>query len=121
VLGGGPEPTEEERLTRPPARHRMVHEHSPSGRKALYLASHACGIVGWPQDRARALIGELMDVATQSRFVYAHKWRLGDVLIWDNLATMHRATPFDDRQFVRDMRRTTCREKPIARGESNIA
>lgn len=114
VLGGGPEPTEEERVTRPPARHSMVHVHEPSGRKALYLASHACGIVGWPQEKARALIDELMTFATQKRFVYAHTWRLGDILIWDNLATMHRATAFDDRKYKRDMRRTTCRERALA-------
>ena len=121
VQGGGPEPTDEERATRPPARHNLVHMHEPSGRKALYLASHASDIVGWPRDKARALIADLMAFAIEPRFVYAHKWRLGDVLIWDNLATMHRATPFDDRTFRRDMRRTTCREKQIARGESRIA
>jgi len=114
VLGGGPEPTEEERATRPPARHAMAHVHAPSQRKSLYLASHACGIVSWPSDKGRALIEELLAFATQPRFVYAHKWRLGDVLIWDNLATMHRATEFDDRTFRRDMRRTTCRERALA-------
>lgn len=121
VLGGGPEPDERERAERPPARHRLVHRHEPSGRKALYLASHACAIVGWPQDRARALIAELMDFATQPQFVLAHQWRRGDILIWDNMATMHRATPFDDRSYKRDMRRTTCREKAIERGQSRIA
>ena len=64
--------------------------------------------------RRRALISELMAFATQEQFVYAHKWRLGDVLIWDNLATMHRATAFDDRKYKRDMRRTTCRERALA-------
>jgi alpha-ketoglutarate-dependent 2,4-dichlorophenoxyacetate dioxygenase len=113
VLGGGPEPTEEERLTRPPARHRLAHVHAPSQRKTLYLASHVCGIVGWPPEKARDLIGELMNFATQMRFVYAHAWRLGDILIWDNLATMHRATAFDDRKYKRDMRRTTCRERAM--------
>ncbi len=113
VLGGGPEPTDDEKRTRPPARHKLVHVHAGSGRKALYLASHACGIVGWPQDEARALIDELMAFSTQQQFVYAHKWRLGDVLVWDNLATMHRATPFDDRAYKRDMRRTTCRERAV--------
>jgi alpha-ketoglutarate-dependent 2,4-dichlorophenoxyacetate dioxygenase len=121
VLGGGPEPTEEERATRPPARHKMAHLHAPSGRKALYLASHASDIVGWPRDKARDLIKSLMDFATEERFVYRHKWRAGDVLIWDNLATMHRATPFDDQTFQRDMRRTTCRERAIERGQSSIA
>ena len=121
VQGGGPEPTEEERLTRPPARHRLVHVHEPSGRKSLYLASHASDIVGMSRDAARALIKELMDFAVQPQFVYAHRWRQGDVLIWDNLATMHRATPFDDRNFVRDMRRTTCRERAIETAGSLIA
>ena len=113
VLGGGPEPTDEERATRPPARHKMVHVHGPSGRKALYLASHAFGIVGWPREKAKALIEELLAFAVQPQFVYAHKWRRGDVLMWDNLATMHRATAFDDRTFRRDMRRTTCRESAL--------
>ena len=121
VLGGGPEPNAEERATRPPAHHKLVHMHAPSGRKALYLASHACGIVGWDKSKATALIEELMAFATQPQFIYAHKWRRGDVLIWDNLATMHRATPFDDRTFKRDMRRTTCRERAIAQGGSSIA
>jgi len=121
VQGGGPEPTEEERVTRPPARHRLVHLHEASGRKALYLASHASDIVGMARDAARALIKELMDFAVQPQFVYAHKWRQGDVLIWDNLATMHRATPFDDRTFVRDMRRTTCRERAVETADSLIA
>jgi alpha-ketoglutarate-dependent 2,4-dichlorophenoxyacetate dioxygenase len=120
VQGGGPEPTEEERVTRPPARHKLAHMHAPSGRKALYLASHASDIVGYPRETARALIKELMDFAVEPRFVYAHKWRRGDVLIWDNLATMHRATPFDDRNLVRDMRRTTCREKRIETCDSRI-
>ena len=113
VLGGGPPPTEEERITRPPARHKLVHLHAPSNRKALYLASHAQNIVGWPDEKGRKLIDELIAFATEPRFVYAHKWRLGDILIWDNLATMHRATPFDDRNYRRDMRRTTCREREV--------
>ncbi len=120
VLGGGPEPDERERAERPPARHAMVHVHQPSGRKALYLASHACGITGWPQDQARSLIGELMSFATQPQFICAHSWRRGDILIWDNMATMHRATPFDDRTFKRDMRRTTCRERSEETANSRI-
>ena len=64
VLGGGPEPTNEERASRPPARHAMAHVHAPSKRKALYLASHACGIVGWPDEKGRALI---QDFAGQRR------------------------------------------------------
>jgi alpha-ketoglutarate-dependent 2,4-dichlorophenoxyacetate dioxygenase len=66
--------------------------------------------VGWPIAEGRALLAELMAHATQRQFVYAHTWRVGDVLIWDNLATMHRATPFDDQRYRRDVRRTTVRE-----------
>lgn len=121
VLGGGPEPTPEERASRPPARHPLVHVHAPSGRKALYIASHVSGIVGWPQDKARELVKELADFATEPRFVFAHTWRRGDVLMWDNLCTMHRATPFDDRTYRRDMRRTTCRERAMTTETSRIA
>lgn len=113
VLGGGPEPSEAERATRPPARHRLVHDHPGSGRKVLYLASHVSGIVGWPIDEARDLLAELIAIATQPAYIYAHVWSVGEVLIWDNLATMHRATPFDDQRYRRDMRRTTCREREV--------
>jgi len=114
VLGGGPEPTRAERHSRPPARHRLVHVHPGSGRKALYLASHIRCLEGMSAEDSRALIKELMSFATRPEFVYAHKWRRGDVLIWDNLCTMHRATPFDDQAYPRDMRRTTCRERAVA-------
>jgi len=110
VMGGGPEATEEELRRMPPALHPLVHVHPRSGRKVLYLASHASRIVGWPQDEGRALIKELTEHAVEDRFVYGHKWRVGDVVIWDNLATMHRARPFDDLEQIRDVRRTTCRE-----------
>ena len=113
VQGGGPEPTADERRSRPPARHKLVHVHPTSKRRALYLASHASHIVGWPEDDGRRLLAELTEFATQSRFVFRHRWRVGDVVIWDNLATMHRATPFDDTTHRRDMRRTTCREREV--------
>ena len=91
--------------------HPLVRTHPYLGRKALYLASHISGIVGWPHDEARDLLAELMEFATRPAYVYSHIWTVGDVLIWDNLATMHRATPFDDQRYVRDMRRATCRER----------
>lgn len=112
-LGGGPDPTPEERASRPPARHPLVHVHTPSGRKALYIASHVSHILGWTTDKSRTFLDELMAFATQRTFVFAHKWLVGDVLIWDNLCTMHRATPFDDRCYKRDMRRATCRERSL--------
>ena len=113
VKGGGPEPTAEERRSRSPARHKLVHVHPTSNRRALYLASHASHIVGWPVEDGRELLDELMEHATKPQFVFRHRWRVGDVVIWDNLATMHRATPFDDTTHRRDMRRTTCREGKV--------
>ena len=104
---GGLTATEEEKASRPPARHRLVHRHPGSGRKVLYLASHASHVVGWPVEEGRRLIRELIELATRPQFVYRHRWRVGDVLVWDNLQTMHRGTPFDDTRHPRDMRRTT--------------
>jgi alpha-ketoglutarate-dependent 2,4-dichlorophenoxyacetate dioxygenase len=112
-LGGGPDPPDVERAARPPSRHDLVHTCPGSGRQSLYIASHIAGIVGWQAEDARALLDELMAFATQPQFIYSHAWRRGDVVIWDNLATIHRATPFDDTRFRRDMRRTTCREQPV--------
>jgi alpha-ketoglutarate-dependent 2,4-dichlorophenoxyacetate dioxygenase len=104
---GGYVPTEEERRLRPPARHPLVRRHPGSGRHALYIASHASHIVSLPIEEGQALLRELIEFATQPRFVYRHQWRLGDMVIWDNRCTMHRATPFAATGHVRDMRRTT--------------
>jgi alpha-ketoglutarate-dependent 2,4-dichlorophenoxyacetate dioxygenase len=104
---GGYTPTEEERKARPPAYHKVVRRHPGSGRNALYIASHASHILGMPVDEGRALLRELLAFATQERFVYVHRWRLGDLAIWDNRCTLHRATPFESATHVRDMRRTT--------------
>jgi alpha-ketoglutarate-dependent 2,4-dichlorophenoxyacetate dioxygenase len=104
---GGYTPTEEERKARPPAYHKLVRRHPGSGRNALYIASHASHILGWPIEQGHALLRELLQFATQERFVYSHKWRLGDLVIWDNRCTLHRATPFESAVHVRDMRRTT--------------
>jgi len=102
--------TDEERATRPPARHALVQRHPGSGRKTLYLAAHASHVVGMPVEEGRALIRELIDFATQPQFVHRHVWQVGDLVIWDNLCTMHRGTPFDDTAHGRDMRRTTILE-----------
>ena len=103
--------TEEEVLAKgPPARHRIVQTHRGSGRRTLYIASHAMGIVGMGREAGRALLGELMDFATQPQFVVRVSWSVGDLVAWDNRCTMHRATEFDDVSLRRDMRRTTVKE-----------
>jgi len=104
---GGYTPSDEERASRPPARHPLVRRHAGSGRKALYIASHASHIIGWPLEEGRTLLEELIEFATRPQFVYAHKWRVGDLVIWDNRCTLHRATPYQSSQYVRDLRRTT--------------
>jgi alpha-ketoglutarate-dependent 2,4-dichlorophenoxyacetate dioxygenase len=75
-------------------------------RKSLYLASHAGAILGMPVAEARILLRDLNEHATQPRFVYAHTWRVGDLVMWDNRQVMHRVRRYDDNQ-PRDMRRTT--------------
>jgi len=110
ALAGMSDVSATEQATRPPSHHGLVHVHPGSGRKVLYLAAHASHIVGWPLDEGRALLAELTTHATQPQFVFRHQWQLHDLLVWDNLATMHRATPFDDNRYPRDMRRTTVLE-----------
>ncbi len=99
--------TAEERAAFPPVAQNLVRVHPGSGRKTLYLASHASHIIGWPVDRGRALLKELTEFSTQPRLVYQHHWRLNDLVVWDNRCTLHRARPYDDVSYRRDMRRTT--------------
>lgn len=78
-----------------------------TGRKSLYLASHAHRVLGWPVPDGRLLLRDLSEHATQPRYVYRHTWRVGDLVIWDNRCTMHRATPFEDLTYRRELRRVT--------------
>ncbi len=87
--------------------HPLVRTIPRSGRRSLYLASHASRIMEWPVPEGRLLLRELIEHATQPRFVYRHQWRVGDLVIWDNRATMHRARPFDDTRYRRELRRVT--------------
>ena len=98
--------TDEEKERFKPVRQRLVRTHPVTGRKSLYLASHAGGIVGWPVPEARAFLRDLIEHATQREFVYSHTWRVGDLVMWDNRQTMHRARPFPAHE-PRDVRRTT--------------
>ena len=96
---------EQERLKG--AVHPLVRTNPRTGRRSLYLASHASHVVGWPVPEGRLLLRDLAEHATQPRFVYRHGWRVGDLAIWDNLATMHRGRPFDDVRHRRELRRVT--------------
>ena len=96
---------EEKRLFKP-VRQRLVRTHPVTGRKSLYLSSHAGAIIGKPTPEARILLNDLKEHATQPRFVYAHKWKVNDLVIWDNRQTMHRGRRYDESQ-PRDVRRTT--------------
>jgi alpha-ketoglutarate-dependent 2,4-dichlorophenoxyacetate dioxygenase len=98
--------TEEERARFTPVRQRLVRTHPATGRKSLFLASHAGGIVGWPVPEARLLLRDLSEHATQREFVYSHTWSVGDLVMWDNRRTMHRGRPFPAHE-PRDVRRTT--------------
>jgi alpha-ketoglutarate-dependent 2,4-dichlorophenoxyacetate dioxygenase len=106
-LLGFTEFTDEERAMFRPVRQRLVRTHPVTGRKSLFLASHAGTIVGWPMPEARAFLRDLVEHATQRQFVYAHQWRLHDLVMWDNRQTMHRARRYNETGEVRDMRRTT--------------
>ena len=81
--------------------------HHPAGRKALYLASHASHVIGWPEEKGRALLDELTEFAIQPQFTYAHTWRVHDLVIWDNRCTMHRSRLYPDTTERRVMQRTT--------------
>jgi alpha-ketoglutarate-dependent 2,4-dichlorophenoxyacetate dioxygenase len=102
--------TEEERRAFAPVPQRLVRRHPGSGRRSIYLSSHIGAVHGWPRPEAMALIRDLTEHATQREFVYRHVWRPHDLLIWDNRCTMHRARPFDDRTFKRDLRRLTLQD-----------
>ncbi len=109
----------EERAKMKPVRHRLVRTHPLSGRKSLFLSAHIGGIVGWPMPEARAFIRDLMEHATQPRFVYSHRWTQHDLVIWDNRTTMHRVRRYDDLNTVRDLRRTTTKsDGPTAAQEA---
>lgn len=99
--------TEEERRAVPPVRQAMVLDHGPELGRSLYLGAHAARVEGMDEAAGRALIDELMTFCTQERFVYSHKWRPHDLVLWNNRAVLHRATPFRGSDEARHMVRTT--------------
>lgn len=103
---GFDEYTEEEKELFKPVLQRLVRTHPATGRKSLYLSSHAGKILGMETPEARILLRDLTEHATQPRFVYVHKWQAGDLVMWDNRQTLHRVRRYDP-SLPRDMRRTT--------------
>jgi alpha-ketoglutarate-dependent 2,4-dichlorophenoxyacetate dioxygenase len=87
--------------------HPLIRTIPRSKRRSLYVASHASRIIDWPVPEGRLLLRDLIEHATRPELVYRHQWRVGDLVIWDNRATMHRARPFDDTKYRRELRRVT--------------
>lgn len=91
----------------PPARHALVRTNPATGAKSVMIGAHAKAIVGWSEDKSRALLDDLLARATGPEHCYRHDWRPGDAIVWDNQAALHRATPYDSTRFRRLMQRTT--------------
>ena len=106
--------SEQERIAWAPVPRPLVRTLPESGRRTLYLASHVGRIQGMSDEAGAALLAELSAHATQRQFTYLHRWRLHDLVLWDNRCTMHRGTPFDDTRYPRDMQRATTSDRPDA-------
>lgn len=102
----------------PDVYHPLIRVHPANGRRALWVSTGTVkGIVGMPDDEALPLIDELVEFCTQEQFIYRHKWRVGDVLVWDNRCTLHTGTLFDDTRYIRLMHRLWAKgDAPIAVG-----
>jgi alpha-ketoglutarate-dependent 2,4-dichlorophenoxyacetate dioxygenase len=98
---------EDEMKRLPPVPQVLVRTIPQTGRKSLFVASHAGRILGMPDEEGRALIDELLAHTTQRQFVYTHRWRAKELVMWDNRCTMHRGCDYDDLRWVRDMARVT--------------
>lgn len=85
-----------------------------TGRKALYIAAHVSKILDWPLPEGRLLLLDLIEHATKPEYVYRHAWHVGDLVLYDNRATMHRARPYPDTQHRRELRRVTTLDVPFA-------
>jgi alpha-ketoglutarate-dependent 2,4-dichlorophenoxyacetate dioxygenase len=97
------------REMQPPVKQVLVRTLPHGNRRSLYLASHIRSIEGMDDEESKALLDELMAFATQQQFIYRHRWRVGDLVIWDNRTTMHRGTKFDEK-YRRAMRRATVQD-----------
>ncbi|MBV7481493.1 TauD/TfdA family dioxygenase [Bordetella sp. BOR01] len=93
----------------PPVKQVLVRNNAHNSRRSLYLASHIKGIEGMSEQESRVLLDRLMTFSTQPQFVYRHRWRLNDLVIWDNRCTMHRGTNYNQ-AYRRAMRRATVQD-----------
>jgi alpha-ketoglutarate-dependent 2,4-dichlorophenoxyacetate dioxygenase len=105
--------SDEEASRIPGAIHPLVRVNPRTGRRSLYVASHASRVIDWPLPEGRLLLADLMDHATSTAFRYTHHWRNGDLVIWDNLATMHRGLRYDDTKYRRELRRVSTLDVPL--------
>ena len=101
--------TEEEERLAPPVTHPLIRTHPGNGRKSLYIGYHASHIDGMDEEVGRAELFRLLEFATQERFVYAHKWRVGDLVVWDNPSLVHKSAPYKKYEERRHLHRTVVR------------
>ena len=105
--------TDEQKKEIPPAVWPLADTHPGSGRKVLFVGVHARQILGWPTAESRMYLQDLLEHATQRERVYQHEWQVGDTVMWDNRATLHRGRRFDISER-RELRRTTVNDTPEA-------
>jgi len=113
---GKAETSEELFKENPDVFHPLIRMHPADGRKALWVSTGTVkGLVGVTEPEGTQLVDELVEFATQERFIYRHKWRVGDVLLWDNRCTLHTGTLFDDTKYIREMHRLWVKgDRPLA-------
>ena len=99
--------SEKEKRKLKPVRQALIRKHSETGRRVFYLGSHCHFVEGWDYPKSRALITELTSWITRPEFVYSHKWKPFDLVMWDNQAVLHRGNPWPDEDYRRVMHRTT--------------
>lgn len=113
LKAGYPGMSAAQREQRPPVEHPLLRVHTPSGRPAIYLGSHGQQIVGLADLESRGLIERIMNHCTEPRFIYDHIWRAGDLVMWDNSATVHRSTEYDTALEPRVVRRTVVKGEAL--------
>jgi len=113
--------TEAQKRERPDVWHPLARRHPGSGRTALYIGRWAVDIEGLLEKDGGELIRHLQALAQEARFIYRHRWRAGDAILWDNRCTQHCATEFDDEKYIRRMHRTTLEGEAPLMAELSVA